>query len=201
MLKPSEYTPLSAALFAEFVHEAGYPAGVFNLVFGDGPTVGTAMSRHPGIDMMSFPGSTRAGIMVSKDAADTVKRVTLELGGKSANLVFADADLETRVPASVAGCFHNTGQSCNAATRMLAERSCFAQVLDIAARAAVAQQVGDPSQEGGHIGPLFDEMQYNRVQAMIQIGLDEGARLLPVALANPKVWRRAGTSNRRFLPM
>ncbi len=185
VLKPSEYTPLSAALFAEFVHEAGYPAGVFNLVYGDGPNVGAAMSRHPDIAMMSFTGSTRAGIMVSKDAAETVKRVTLELGGKSANLVFADADLETRVAASVRGCFNNTGQSCNAPTRMLVERACYDRVLEIAARAGTAQKVGDPAQEGDHVGPLFDQMQYDRVQSMIQVGIDEGARLLVGGLGKP----------------
>ena len=186
VLKPSEYTPLSAALFAEFVHEAGYPAGVFNLVFGDGPNVGSALSNHPDIAMMSFTGSTRAGVLVSKDAADTVKRVTLELGGKSPNLVFADCDLETRVAASVAECFYNTGQSCNAPTRLLVERSCYDQALDIAANAAAAQTVGDPSQEGDHIGPLFDQLQYDRVQAMIQIGIDEGARVLSGGLGRPE---------------
>lgn len=186
VLKPSEYAPLSAALFAEFVHEAGYPAGVFNLVFGDGPGVGAAMSRHPDIAMMSFTGSTRAGILVSKDAADTVKRVTLELGGKSPNLVFADADLETRVAASVADCFYNTGQSCNAPTRMLVERSVYDRVLGIAKRAAVAQKVDDPMKPGDHIGPLFDQLQFDRVQAMIQIGIDEGARLLVGGLGKPE---------------
>jgi aldehyde dehydrogenase (NAD+) len=185
ILKPSEYTPLSAKLFAEFIHEAGYPAGVFNLIFGDGPNVGTAMSRHPDIAMMSFTGSTRAGIMVSKDAADTVKRVTLELGGKSPNMVFADADLESRITASVMGCFYNTGQSCNAPTRMLVERSCYDQVLEIAKRAGETQQVGDPANEGDHIGPLFDQMQFDRVQAMIQLGIDEGARLLVGGLGKP----------------
>ncbi len=178
VLKPSEYAPLSAALFAEMVHEAGYPAGVFNLVFGDGQSVGSAMSRHPDIAMMSFTGSTRAGIMVSRDAADTVKRVTLELGGKSPNLVFADADLETCVAASVANCFSNTGQSCNAPTRMLVERSVYDRVLDLAQRAALAQAVDDPAKPGAHIGPLFNQLQYDRVQAMIQAGIDEGARLL-----------------------
>lgn len=185
VLKPSEYTPLSAALFAEFVHEAGYPAGVFNLVFGDGVNVGSAMSRHPDIAMMSFTGSTRAGVMVSKDAADTVKRVTLELGGKSPNLVFADADLDTCVPSAVANCFYNTGQSCNAPTRMLVERRCYDQVLEIAVRAGGAQTVGNPAAEGDHIGPLFDELQYERVQAMIQIGIDEHARLLVGGLGKP----------------
>lgn len=185
ILKPSEHTPLSAALFAEFVHEAGYPVGVFNLIYGDGANVGSAMSRHVDIDLMSFTGSTRAGIMVSKDAADTVKRVTLELGGKSPNLVFADTDLETRVTASVAECFYNTGQSCDAPTRMLVEHSCYDQVLEIAARAGAAQAVGDPAQEGDHIGPLFDQLQYDRVQAMIQVGINEGASLLFGGLGKP----------------
>lgn len=186
ILKPSEYTPLSAKLFAEFVHQAGYPAGVFNLVFGDGPNVGSAMSRHPDIAMMSFTGSTRAGILVTKDAADTVKRVTLELGGKSPNLVFADADLENRVTASVFECFYNTGQSCDAPTRMLVERTCYDQVLEIAKRAGEAQHVGDPTHEGEHIGPLFDQIQYDRVQAMIKVGIDEGANLLVGGLGKPE---------------
>jgi aldehyde dehydrogenase (NAD+) len=186
VLKPSEYAPLSAALFAEFVHEAGYPAGVFNLIFGEGQTVGAAMSRHPDIDMMSFTGSTRAGIMVSKDAADTVKRVTLELGGKSPNLVFADADLETCVTASVLKCFSNTGQSCNAPTRMLVERSAYDRVLDIAERAAKSQVVGDPATPGNHIGPLYNQLQYDRVQALIEMGIGEGARLIAGGLGKPE---------------
>ena len=130
ILKPSEHTPLSAQIYAEMVHEAGYPAGVFNLVQGDGPTVGSAMSRHPGIDMMSFTGSARGGKAVSHDATDTIKRVTLELGGKSPNLVFADADLPKRVEEGVRACFDNCGQSCDAPTRMLVERSCYDEVLD-----------------------------------------------------------------------
>lgn len=178
VLKPSEYTPLSAALFAEFVHDAGYPAGVFNLLFGDGPTVGAAMSRHPQISMMSFTGSTRAGILVAKDAAETVKRVTLELGGKSPNLVFSDADLESAIGNSVSSCFNNAGQSCDAPTRLLVERGSYDQALEIAARAGAAQAVGNPADEGDHIGPLFDEIQFDRVQSMIQVGIDEGARLL-----------------------
>ncbi len=184
VLKPSEYAPLSAALFAEIVDDAGYPAGVFNLVQGDGPTVGTAMSRHPGIAMMSFTGSTRAGIMVAKDAADTVKRVTLELGGKSPNLVFADADPD-KVAASIGFCFHNTGQSCNAPTRLIVERGCLEQVEEIAVRVAEGQKVGRPDEEGDHIGPLFDERQFRRVQAMIRTGIDEGARLLAGGLGKP----------------
>lgn len=186
ILKPSEHTPLSAQLFAEFIHEAGYPEGAFNLVFGDGPTVGSAMSKHPDIAMMSFTGSTRAGVLVSKDAADTVKRVTLELGGKSPNLVFADCDLEKQVAASVSDCFYNSGQSCNAPTRMLVERTCYEQVLEIAKRTGQSQEVGDPSLEGDHIGPLFDKIQYDRVQTLIKAGLDEGARLLVGGLGNPE---------------
>ncbi|MEO0679725.1 MAG: aldehyde dehydrogenase family protein [Pseudomonadota bacterium] len=186
VLKPSEHTPLSAALFAQIVDEAGLPPGVFNLVQGDGETVGEAMSRHPGIDMMSFTGSTRAGVLVSRAAAETVKRVTLELGGKSPNLVFADADLEARVPASVAECFHNSGQSCNAPTRLLVERACYDRVLALAAQACADQAVGDPAREGGHIGPLFDEIQYERVQALIRAGLNEGARLLAGGPGKPE---------------
>ena len=186
VLKPSEHTPLSAAIFAECVHEAGYPAGVFNLVFGDGADVGSAMSRHPDVAMMSFTGSTRAGAMVSRDSSDSVKRVALELGGKSANLIFADADLDTVVPASVTRCFLNTGQGCNAPTRMLVERACYDKVVDLARQTAEAQVVDDPAKEGSHIGPLFDEMQFNRVQTMIQLGIDEGARLLAGGLGRPE---------------
>ncbi|MDG1457528.1 MAG: aldehyde dehydrogenase family protein [Pseudoprimorskyibacter sp.] len=178
VLKPSEHTPISAMIYAEIIHKAGYPAGVFNLVQGDGITVGAAMSRHPDIQMMSFTGSTRAGTAVTRDAADTVKRVTLELGGKSPNLVFADCDLEERVSASVHECMYNTGQSCDAPTRLLVERSCYDEVLEIAKRTADGITVADPAQEGDHIGPLFDQIQYDRVQKMIQTGISEGATLL-----------------------
>lgn len=186
VLKPSEHTPISAQIYAEIVEAAGYPAGVFNLVQGDGISVGSAMSRHPDIAMMSFTGSTRAGTAVSKDAAEGVKRVTLELGGKSPNLVFADADLNKRVTESVQGCFYNTGQSCNAPTRLLVERSCYDEVLEIAKAAGEAQAVGDPAQQGDHIGPVFDKIQYDRVQAMIKIGIDEGARVLVGGLGKPE---------------
>jgi len=178
VLKPSEHTPVSAVLYAEIIHEAGFPPGVFNLIQGDGPTLGAALSRHPDIQMISFTGSVRGGTAVTKAAADTVKRVTLELGGKSPNLVFADSDLEERVTASVQECFFNTGQSCDAPTRLLVERSCYDEVLEIAQRAAEAQAVGDPTQEGDHVGPLFDKIQYDRVQTMINVGIEEGARLL-----------------------
>ena len=186
VLKPSEHTPLSAQVYAEIVHAAGYPAGVFNLVQGDGPTVGAALSRHRDVAMMSFTGSTRGGSAVSRDAADDFKRVTLELGGKSPNLIFADADLEKRVTEGVDACFYNTGQSCDAPTRMLVERSVYPRVLDLAKAAAEATVMGDPEQEGDHLGPLFDEIQYDRVQAMIARGLDEGARLLTGGLGRPE---------------
>lgn len=185
VLKPSEHTPISGAIYAEIVDAAGYPAGVFNLVQGEGPTVGAAMSRHKDIQMMSFTGSTRAGIAVTKDAAETVKRVTLELGGKSPNLVFADCDLEDRVKASVLECMYNTGQSCDAPTRLLVERSCYDEVLAIAKAAAEGQSVGDPSKDGDHIGPLFDQIQFDRVQGMIQKGIDGGARLLTGGTGRP----------------
>ncbi|MEL6434765.1 MAG: aldehyde dehydrogenase family protein [Pseudomonadota bacterium] len=186
VLKPSEHTPISAQIYAEIVDAAGYPAGAFNLVQGDGPTVGAAMSRHPDVDMMSFTGSTRAGTAVSRDAASDIKRVTLELGGKSPNLVFADADLPKRVTESVQACFYNTGQSCNAPTRLLVERGCYDEVLGLAKAAGEAQKVGDPAQPGDHIGPLFDKIQYDRVQAMIQQGIDEGAKLLVGGLGKPE---------------
>ena len=186
VLKPSEHTPISGAIYAEIVDAAGYPAGVFNLVQGEGPTVGAAMSRHPDIQMMSFTGSTRAGIAVTKDAADTVKRVTLELGGKSPNLIFADCDLKERVEASVLECMFNTGQSCDAPTRLLVERSCYDEVLEIAKAAAEGQAVDEPSKEGDHIGPLFDKIQFDRVQALIQKGIDEGARVLVGGVGRPE---------------
>ena len=178
VLKPSEHTPISAMVYAEIIAEAGYPPGVFNLVNGDGVTVGAAMSRHPDIQMMSFTGSTRAGIAITRDAADTVKRVTLELGGKSPNLVFADCDLQAQVTASVQECMYNTGQSCDAPTRMLVEQSCYDAALTIARQAAEDMSVGDPGVEGDHIGPLFDQIQFDRVQTMIKVGIDEGATVL-----------------------
>ena len=190
VLKPSEHTPLSAMIYAEIIHEAGYPPGVFNLVNGDGPTVGSAMSRHPDIQMMSFTGSTRAGISVARESADTVKRVTLELGGKSPNLVFADADIDTAVPAAVAEWMSNSGQSCDAPTRLLVERSCYDQVLEIARAAGEGIIVGDPQQEGDHIGPLFDKIQYDRVQAMIRVGIQEGARHLTGGPGKPEGFDR-----------
>lgn len=186
VLKPSEHTPISAMIYAEILDEAGCPPGVFNLVNGTGTAVGAALSQHPDIRMISFTGSTNAGIAVSHDAAPMVKRVTLELGGKSPNLVFADCDLEERVAASVAKTMFNTGQSCDAATRLLVERNCYDQVLEIAKRTAAAVEVGNPAEEGDHIGPLFDKVQFDRVQEMIKIGIQEGATLLVGGLGKPE---------------
>ena len=190
ILKPSEHTPLSAIIYTEILHEAGCPPGVFNLVNGAGPEVGTAMSRHPNIQMMSFTGSTRAGTAVTQDSAEWVKRVTLELGGKSPNLVFADSDLEERVQNAVAECMANTGQSCDAPTRLLVERSCYDQVVEIARQATIATRVGDPTEEGDHIGPLFDRIQFDRVQNLIGVGIDEGAQLLVGGLGKPEGFER-----------
>ena len=190
ILKPSEHTPLSAIIYTEILHEAGCPPGVFNLVNGEGPEVGTAMSRHPDIQMMSFTGSTRAGTAVTQDSAEWVKRVTLELGGKSPNLVFADSDLEERVQNAVAECMANTGQSCDAPTRLLVERSCYDQVVEIARQATIATRVGDPTEEGDHIGPLFDRIQFDRVQNLIGVGIDEGAQLLVGGLGKPEGFER-----------
>ncbi len=177
VLKPSELSPLSAMLLAEMVDEAKLPAGVFNLVNGDGAGVGSALTAHPDVDMVSFTGSTRAGIAISKSAADTVKRVSLELGGKGANIIFADAD-EKAVTRGVRHCFSNSGQSCNAPTRMLVERSIYDQAVK-AARAATEQtDVGPADVEGRQIGPVVSGTQWNKIQALIQTGIDEGATLL-----------------------
>lgn len=178
VLKPSEFTPLNALLYAEMVHEAGFPAGTFNLVNGDGANVGAALSKHRDIDMMSFTGSTRAGTAVSKDAADAVKRVTLELGGKSPNIVFEDADLEERITGSVLECFNNSGQSCDAPTRLLIQRSVYDQAVEIAQRVGSEVSVGNPEEAGEHIGPLVSDIQYGRVQTLIEAGIAEGAELL-----------------------
>ncbi|KAA2314282.1 aldehyde dehydrogenase family protein [Puniceibacterium sp. HSS470] len=180
VLKPSELTPLSAMLYAELLDEAGVPPGVFNLINGTGPVAGATLSRHPGVRLISFTGSTRAGVEVAQAAAPTVKRVALELGGKSPNLIFADCGdaLETCVRASVAECFLNTGQSCDAPTRMLVEARVYDRVCDIARTEAEATQVGDPSRPGDHIGPLASGVQWQRVQGHIACALADGARLL-----------------------
>lgn len=186
ILKPSEYTPLSAMLYAEMIDEAGFPAGVFNLVNGDGPNCGAALAKHPDVDMISFTGSTRAGKAVTRDAAETVKRVTLELGGKSPNIIFADADLESRVAGSVAEVFNNSGQSCDAPTRMLVERSVYDQVVALAESAGRTARVGDPTEDGDHIGPLVSDVQFARVQALIEAGIAEGARLVVGGTGKPE---------------
>ncbi|MBQ2261651.1 MAG: aldehyde dehydrogenase family protein [Loktanella sp.] len=177
VLKPSEEAPLSSLLFAEFVHDAGVPAGVFNLVNGDGMGVGSQLSRHEDVQMISFTGSTRAGKAISLAAAETLKRVTLELGGKGANVIFADAD-EKAVKRGVLSCMNNSGQSCNAPTRMLVERSIYDSAVETAAEVAKSIAVGPASEEGRHIGPVVNRKQWDQIQTMIQVGIDEGARLV-----------------------
>jgi len=178
VLKPTEIAPLNAMIFAEILHEAGVPAGVFNLVNGDGLTVGEAMSCHPGIDMMSFTGSTRAGIAVAKGAADTVKRVAQELGGKSANIILDDADFESAVTGGAKHCFVNSGQSCNAPTRMLVPEDRHEEAKEIAKRAAESTKVGDPMAGDTVMGPVVSEMQFNKIQGLIEKGIEEGAELV-----------------------
>ncbi|MGW5644599.1 aldehyde dehydrogenase family protein [Saccharopolyspora sp. NPDC003752] len=178
VLKPSEVAPLTAAIFAEIVADAGVPAGVFNLVHGTGPVVGEALAAHPGVDMVSFTGSTRAGRRVSEVAAQTVKRVALELGGKSANVVLDDADLAKAVKLGVAGCFPNGGQSCNALSRMLVPESRLAEAVELAVAAAAKYTVGDPTDESTRIGPMVSEAQRDRVVDYIRKGIEEGAKLV-----------------------
>ncbi len=190
ILKPSEISPLSALLFAEMIDEAGFPAGVFNLVNGEGPVVGAAMSSHPDIDMMSFTGSTRGGTAVAVAAAQSVKRVTLELGGKSPNIVFEDADIGKAVKRGVIHCMNNTGQSCNAPTRMLVHNSVYDEAVKIAGEVAASIEIGDPSKEGRHIGPLVSEMQFNKVQSLIETAIAEGARLVTGGTGRPEGFNR-----------
>ena len=178
VLKPSEVAPLSAYLFAQVMHEAGVPAGVFNMVNGDGPVVGTALSKHPEVDMMSFTGSTRAGTLVAQNAAPTVKRVTQELGGKSPNIVLEDADLEAAVAGGVMHMYHNTGQSCNAPSRMLVPASKLADAEAIAAKVSESVVVGDPAAEGTTMGPVVSEAQYNKIQGLLEKGVAEGAKVV-----------------------
>ncbi len=185
ILKPSEIAPLSGILFADFVDEAGFPKGVFNMVNGDGPGVGSQLSAHPEVDMVSFTGSSRAGIAISKAAADTLKRVSLELGGKGANIIFADAD-EKAVTNGVIRCFRNTGQSCNAPTRMLVERSRYDEAVEQATEMANKTSVGPASEEGRHIGPLVSQMQFNKVQGLIEQGIKEGANLVAGGPGRPE---------------
>jgi aldehyde dehydrogenase (NAD+) len=178
VLKPSEVAPLSAYLFAEIMHEAGVPAGVFNLVNGDGPTVGTALSKHPDVDMMSFTGSTRAGALVAQNAAPTVKRVTQELGGKSPNIILPDADLESAVAQGVAVMFQNSGQSCNAPSRMLVPRAMLAEAEAIAVAVAAKVVIGPTDSDSTTLGPVVSKVQWDKIQGLIQAGIDEGAKLV-----------------------
>lgn len=185
VLKPSEYSPLSSLLFAEVLDEAGVPAGVFNLVNGDGPVVGAALSAHPDIDMVSFTGSTRAGVQVAKSAAATVKRVAQELGGKSANILLDDVNLQDAVTRGVAACFTNSGQSCSIPTRMLIPRSLMGDAMQIAKQAAEAFKVGATDDASTQLGPLVNRAQFRRVQALIQQGIDEGAELVTGGIGKP----------------
>ena len=184
VLKPSEIAPFSGQVFAEILHAAGVPKGVFNLVQGDGPGVGTAISSHPGVDMVSFTGSTRAGILVAKAAADTVKRVHQELGGKSPNIVLDDADLTKAVTGGVRSIMMNSGQSCNAPTRMLVPAAKMEEVKTIAKAAAEAMTVGSP-QGNSQLGPVVSETQWNKIQGLIQKGIDEGATLVAGGTGRP----------------
>jgi aldehyde dehydrogenase (NAD+) len=178
VLKPSEIAPLNAIIFAEIVHEAGIPKGVFNLVNGDGPTVGEAISRHPEVDMVSFTGSTRAGILVAKAAADTVKRVHQELGGKSANIILDDADLNRAVKLGVESVMRNSGQSCNAPTRMFVPAALHDKAVAIAKAVAEPLKVGAPASNDTFLGPVVSETQYNKIQKLIEAGIKEGADLV-----------------------
>ena len=186
VLKPSEVAPLSAYLFAQVMHEAGVPAGVFNMVNGDGPVVGTALSKHPDVSMMSFTGSTRAGSLVAQNAAPTVKRVTQELGGKSPNIILDDADLETAVAGGVRHMYTNTGQSCNAPSRMLVPAAKLAEAEAIAAKVTESVVVGDPTAETTTMGPVVSEVQFNKIQGLIEQGIKEGAKVVIGGLGRPE---------------
>lgn len=185
VLKPSEIAPFDAMIFAEILDAAGVPAGVFNLVNGDGPGVGTALSQHPGVDMVSFTGSTRAGVLVAQNAAPTVKRVAQELGGKSANILLDDADFEKAVKRGAGDVFENTGQSCDAPSRMLVPKARMDEAAAAAASVAEATIVGDPRDEKTEVGPLVSDLQWNKVQDLIQKGIDEGATLAAGGTGKP----------------
>ncbi|UWQ24904.1 aldehyde dehydrogenase family protein [Leisingera aquaemixtae] len=184
VLKPSEQSPLNAMVFTEMMDEAGFPAGVFNLVNGDGTGVGAQLTGHPDVDMVSFTGSTRAGIAISQNAAQTLKKVHLELGGKGANVIFEDAD-EKAVKRGVLHMMQNTGQSCNAPSRMLVQNSIYDRVVSEAAEVAAKVEVGPADREGRHIGPVVNELQWNKIQDLIQKGIDEGARLVAGGTGRP----------------
>ncbi len=177
ILKPSELAPLSAMIIAELIDEAKFPKGVFNLVNGDGATTGDALTSHPDVNMISFTGSTRAGALISQNAAKDFKRVSLELGGKGANIIFKDADSEA-IERGALRCFRNSGQSCNAPTRMLIEKSMYEEAVERLKKYADEFKVDDPNKEGDHIGPVISEIQYNKIQTLIKKGIDEGAKLI-----------------------
>ena len=185
VLKPSEIAPLSSIVFSEILHEAGCPPGVFNMVNGDGLGVGTQLSSHPDVDMISFTGSTRAGIAISKAAADTLKRVTLELGGKGANLIFDDAN-EKAIKNGVLRVMNNSGQSCNAPTRMMVENSIYDKAVTIATEVANSISVSSGHETGRHIGPVVSEIQFNKIQNLIEKGIDEGAKLVAGGPGRPE---------------
>ena len=202
VLKPSEIAPITGVIFSEIVHAAGVPAGVYNMVSGDGPSVGQVMAAHPGIDMMSFTGSTRAGIIVAKTAADTVKRVAQELGGKSPNIILPDADFEVAVRKGVESCFNNSGQSCNAPTRMLVPRDRHGEALAVAKKSAEAHKVGDPKAEGTMLGPVVSEIQFNKIQRLIESGIEGGRhprhrRRRPAGGPEPRLLRAPDGVRRR----
>ena len=184
ILKPSEVAPLSAMILTELIDEAGFPPGVFNLVNGDGATTGDALTSHPDINMISFTGSTRAGALISQNAAKDFKRVSLELGGKGANIIFKDADPEA-IERGALRCFRNSGQSCNAPTRMLVEKSMYDEAVERVKKFANSMEVGDPKKEGEHIGPVVSEVQYKKIQSLIQKGIDEGAKLVAGGVGKP----------------
>ncbi len=184
ILKPSEVAPLSAMILTELIDEAGFPPGVFNLVNGDGTTTGDALTSHPDINMISFTGSTRAGALISQNAAKDFKRVSLELGGKGANIIFKDADPEA-IERGALRCFRNSGQSCNAPTRMLVEKSMYDEAVERVKKFANTMKVGDPKKEGEHIGPVVSEVQYKKIQSLIQKGIDEGAKLVAGGVGKP----------------
>ena len=184
VLKPSELAPLSSMILAEIIDDVKFPKGVFNLVNGDGATTGDALTSHPNINMISFTGSTRAGALISQNAAKDFKRVSLELGGKGANIIFKDADPEA-IERGALRCFRNSGQSCNAPTRMLVEKSMYEEAIERLKKYTESFEVGDPKKEGEHIGPVISETQYNKIQTLIQKGIDEGAKLVAGGTGKP----------------
>jgi aldehyde dehydrogenase (NAD+) len=186
VLKPSEIAPISGVIFAEAMHAAGVPKGVFNMLNGTGPEVGQVMAGHPDVDMVSFTGSTRAGIIVAKTAADTVKRVAQELGGKSANIILPDADFETAVVKGVEGCFGNSGQSCDAPSRMLVPMERHEEALSIAKKAAEAHKVDHPDATNTQLGPVVSQIQYDKIQLLIEAGIAEGATLVTGGPGRPE---------------